>query len=372
MPKSEKSSNTDIDYPDIDYLIVGQGLAGSILAWKLVQAGCRIRVMDNDHHQSSSMVAAGLINPVTGKRLVLSDDTPKHLDAALSTYQAMADQFQQTFFHPLKMLRLLKDEKQKNDLNKRLKDSSYQHFIGDVYSPDSQAPFSDEYGSFLQNHTGFLDIPGLLAALKKYFHEKDQYQAGRIAYPEIQFSKNSVTFRQIHARKIIFCEGHQGAKNPWFDWLPFQLAKGEILTLKSPKLKTDKIINRSNWLIPMSDNTFRTGANNQWQFNDDQPTASGRQTVENNFCQLFRQPVDYEITAHHAGIRPATRDKQPFIGSHPVENKLMTFNGFGARGSMTIPYYAECLAEHLVNHQPLPGEVDINRYSDRYSGPMSK
>ena len=117
MPKSERISNTDIDYPDTDYLIVGQGLAGSILAWKLVQAGCRIRVMDNDHHQSSSMVAAGLINPVTGKRLVLSDDTPKHLDAALSTYQAMADQFQQTFFHPLKMLRLLKDEKQKNYLN---------------------------------------------------------------------------------------------------------------------------------------------------------------------------------------------------------------------------------------------------------------
>ena len=372
MTKPEKSFKTESDYPDIDYLIVGQGLAGSILAWQLAQTGCRIQLIDNDHHQSSSMVAAGLVNPVTGKRLVLSDDTPRHLDAALSTYQAIADEFQQRFFHPLKMLRLLKDENQKIDLNKRLKDIKYQRYIGKVYSANSQEPFSDEYGSFLQHQTGFLDIPGLLAALKKYFHEKGLYQAVKLSYPEIQFSKGLVNFQQIHARKIIFCEGHQGAKNPWFDCLPFQLAKGEILTLKSPRLKTDKIINRANWLIPTSDNTFRTGANNQWQFNDDMPTSSGRQTVENNFRNLFRQPVDYQITAHQAGIRPATRDKQPFIGSHPVENRVMIFNGFGARGSMTIPYYAKRMVEHLINQMPLPTEADINRYSDRYSDPMSK
>ena len=51
----------------IDYLLVGQGLAGSILGWELMQRGCRILIIDQEIG-NASRIAAGLINPVTGMR----------------------------------------------------------------------------------------------------------------------------------------------------------------------------------------------------------------------------------------------------------------------------------------------------------------
>ncbi|HBA65740.1 MAG TPA: FAD-dependent oxidoreductase, partial [Methylococcaceae bacterium] len=57
---------------DIDFLIVGQGLAGSLLAFELIQRNAQVMVVD-DGRENASEVAAGLINPVTGIRLVKSD-----------------------------------------------------------------------------------------------------------------------------------------------------------------------------------------------------------------------------------------------------------------------------------------------------------
>lgn len=54
------------------FLIVGQGIAGSVLAWTLLQRGAKVQLADPKLRSSSSRVAAGIINPVTGKRFVKS------------------------------------------------------------------------------------------------------------------------------------------------------------------------------------------------------------------------------------------------------------------------------------------------------------
>ena len=53
----------------VDYLIIGQGLAGSLLAWELIQRRCSVVVVDNGN-ENASQIAAGLINPITGMRFV--------------------------------------------------------------------------------------------------------------------------------------------------------------------------------------------------------------------------------------------------------------------------------------------------------------
>jgi len=60
---------------------------------------------------------------------------------------------------------------------------------------------------------------------------------------------------------------------------------------------------------------------------------------------------------HRVGIRPTTLHRNPFIGQHTDSPKIMCFNGFGSKGCLTIPYYADLLADHLKHGAKLPEEV---------------
>ena len=56
----------------IDILIVGQGICGTMLSWFLNKAGKSFLVIDDNNANTPSKVAAGIINPVTGRRFVYS------------------------------------------------------------------------------------------------------------------------------------------------------------------------------------------------------------------------------------------------------------------------------------------------------------
>jgi len=51
-------------------LIIGQGIAGTMVAQTLEKAGKSFLILEDDHAHSSSIVAAGTINPVTGRKYV--------------------------------------------------------------------------------------------------------------------------------------------------------------------------------------------------------------------------------------------------------------------------------------------------------------
>ncbi|MFT5168556.1 MAG: glycine oxidase, partial [Saprospiraceae bacterium] len=57
---------------EVDYLIIGQGLAGSLLAYQLLERGKTVQIIDNHHNGASSSIAAGIINPITGRRFAKS------------------------------------------------------------------------------------------------------------------------------------------------------------------------------------------------------------------------------------------------------------------------------------------------------------
>ena len=54
----------------VDYLIVGQGIAGTFLSYYLIRAGKKVIVIDEYNPATASRVASGIINPVTGRRVV--------------------------------------------------------------------------------------------------------------------------------------------------------------------------------------------------------------------------------------------------------------------------------------------------------------
>ena len=88
-------------------LIVGQGIAGTLLAWSLRRRGAKVHIADVALPGHSSRAAAGIINPVTGKRFVKSWRFDEFFPVAKNIYQQLEQELGITFWEERPTLRLL-------------------------------------------------------------------------------------------------------------------------------------------------------------------------------------------------------------------------------------------------------------------------
>ena len=349
-----------------DFLIIGQGLAGSLLAWELIQRGCNILIVDNGQ-ENASQIAAGLINPVTGLRFVKSSEVDILLPAAQRCYSELAKFFQHDFYNEKPMLRLFRSTEEAKNCLKRLNNPDYQNYLGDFYPPEHTLDsFKTPFGFLEQKQTGYLLTQPLLACLKAFFIARDCYRLADFTYQDIQLQP-ALCWKDITPEHIIFCEGHNAIKNPWFSWLPFQPVKGEILTLEHQSELPDNIINYGNWLIPLNNRKIRIGATFDWQHLDTLPTDSGKHDLLTALKEITRKELPVTVLNQQANVRPCTLDKQPFTGHHPQHPQLAIFNGFGAKGSLQIPWYSRQFANALLNNAPLPSNIQ-RHYATHFPG----
>ena len=342
----------------LDVLIVGQGLAGSLLAWELIQHQQRVLVIDTGEI-NASQVAAGLINPVTGLRLLKNPDIELLLPCARRCYQQLGQSFNDQFIIDLPMLRILRSQSEQGYALKRLGQPEYQPYL-QAWLP-AVAGINSACGVMQQSGTAYLRTQALLTALRDFFIESGRYRRGRLAYEDIVLQPR-LCWREVQTRHIVFCEGHQAGANPWFGALPFQLAKGEILSGVTAGDLPTQILNYGHWLIPLADGCFKTGATFDTQNLNTLPSQAAANQLIDALYKVFPAVRPAVIRAHQAGIRPTTLDKQPFIGQHPYHANLHVFNGFGSKGSLGIPWYARQMSLALLQQQPLPPAVDVKRY----------
>jgi glycine/D-amino acid oxidase-like deaminating enzyme len=78
----------------VDLLIIGCGLAGSAIAWQAHRRGMSIAIADRNERQSCSMVAAGLVTPITGSRAAASWEWDLFYSEASQFYPWIEDQVQ--------------------------------------------------------------------------------------------------------------------------------------------------------------------------------------------------------------------------------------------------------------------------------------
>lgn len=343
-----------------DFLIVGQGLAGSLLGWELLRRGARVLLLDCGGG-NASRVAAGLVNPITGMRLVKTPGVDALLPEALECYRQLARHFGRTFFVAKPLLRLFANERERRYAEQRCADAEYRGYIERLLPATEAAPF----GGLLQKRSGYLLTAPLLDCLRDSFRACGSYLGAELSFQDIAINANGVRWQGIEAQRMVFCEGYRCRDNPWFAWLPLQAVKGEILTLRAAPLP-DHIVNYGQWLIPLDAQTLRVGATFDRERLDLEPTGSAKQELLANLHAHCLRIAVSAVLDHQAGIRPATLDKQPFLGVHPRLPRLMIFNGFGSKGSLAIPYYARRFADYLLHDASLPANADIQRYAAAY------
>lgn len=332
-------------------MIVGAGLAGSVLARMLQTAGYSVFIVADPDTPSASRAAAGLINPVTGQRLVLQHNIDELLNSAGRFYRAVEAHFDIRLLHEKRMLRLFRNETERTAWEKRRDDPAYDSYI------DHTLARSD---GFIQRRTGWLDTNLLLDTLHGAFREKGVLAESFFSHEYLRIEPRQIRWRDIKAEKAIFCEGWRGQTNPWFKHLPFQPAKGEILTIEGNA--PDTIINRGKWLLPIGERRCKLGATYDWEQIDENTTPEAREMLLDVLSELFPDAGEVCVTAHVAGVRPGSMDKLPFVGLHPTRPAIAIFNGFGSKGSLLIPWHAEQFIAHLLEGTPLPANADIARF----------
>jgi glycine/D-amino acid oxidase-like deaminating enzyme len=345
-------------------LILGQGLAGSLLAWELAARGWRLLVLDDASPSAASRVAAGLINPVTGPRLVKTPLADELLPALQASLRGLEGRFGTRFLHRLPLLRRFDSERMLEFWQRRTEDPAYRGYIRPAaLHPKDLAPCTAPLGGFAQGRTGWLDAGALVRHLGDWLRSASILHSGEVHYADIRIEAHGVRWRDRRADRIIFCEGYRLGSNPWFDWLPLQPAKGELLTMETGVPLPPWILSAGRWLIPVGGHRFRFGATWSWDPLDESPSVAGRERLLADLDRDFPALAKTASRRNHlAGVRPGTRDRHPFLGLHPAMPSVGVFNGFGSKGSLAIPWYARRFADFLTAGTPLPPEADVRRW----------
>ncbi len=343
-----------------DYIIIGQGIAGSMLAWFLLKSGRRVLVVDEFNRQSASQVASGMINPVTGKRLVKSWKADELLPFAKTAYRELESELHIDIFSEKTICRIFSNKEDSVFFRQKTEMGELPEYV----KPLNEIPscFNDTGLGGVEISASFqLDYSSLLSALRKYFREREILADEKFVADCLDMKDGTVAYKGAGALKIIFCEGSQALENPYFNWLPFNLAKGEVLTVKMEGFPEDKVWHKSVFILPLGRKLFKIGATYQWEFKDGYPSGEGREDLESRLRSAVN--LRFEIMGHDAAIRPTVVDRRPLVGMHPVYNQLGVFNGMGTKGALLAPFFAQQFAKYLNDGLPLDSEVNISRFS---------
>jgi glycine oxidase len=342
----------------VDFLIVGQGIAGSVLALQLLKHGKRVLVINNKKINSASNAAAGIYNPITGKAMVKTWLADTFFPYCTSFYQKTSQMLGVEFLHPMPIFRPFLTVQERSQWMVRAVEGSYATFVDKVVgSAYHQENMVYPYGGIILKQSGYVDVKSFLKATRAHLKAQSAYIEADFFYDHIHLG-NHVAYQNIEARQVIFCEGPQAKNNPFFSLLPFRLVKGELLlvTLQQP---LEVIYNRRIFVLPQAENRALVGATYDWHDLSLIPTEKARQLLEENLRSTFK--FAYTISEQRIGIRPATFDRRPFIGLHPRYPQLGIFNGLGTKGVSLAPYLAKRFVEHLLLQQELPLEVQLSR-----------
>ncbi|MCF0063654.1 FAD-binding oxidoreductase [Dyadobacter chenwenxiniae] len=350
---------------DYDYLIVGQGIAGTSLAMHLLDLGKKILIINNSGAPSSSKVAAGIFNPLTGKKLVktwLADDLFPYAKGFYSYLEAI---FGEKIVHQAPIYRPFRSITEQNTYLAQTADPTIAFYIkqsGDL--ADLSDYIHADFGGLEVIKSGWIDLPLLLEQSRNYFLENDWLVDEQFEFNGLSVSKEAIVWKGKTFGKLVLCQGFMALENDFFSWLPFTPVKGQILEIETDVALQDYIVNQGIFMFPVGEKVSRVGATYSWEPLDWEPTEEATAELKEKLDTLLKIP--YQVKSEVAGIRPSVRDRRPLIGVHPEYDNVAIFNGLGTKGVTLAPFFANELAQHLENGKELNPLVNIQRYFSLY------
>ena len=343
----------------VDYIIVGLGLAGLAFVEELIQANKSFIVFE-DNSQTSSLVAGGVYNPVILKRFSPVWNAKEQLAIALPFYEHLEKKFNTTLDQKFVIKKAFKSTEDQNNwfaafdkptvapfLEDNLDENTYSGLVGSHY-----------FGNVKEG--GRIDTHKLVETYRHYLKKNHWIRFEKFYHNDLLFEGDLVTYNKLKASKIVFCEGFGVKQNPYFNHLPLEEVKGEILTIYAPKLEIKFLLKSTLFVLPLGNHHYKVGATFNHKDKTSIPSIEGKEELVDKLKKVITVP--YEIIDQSAGIRPAVKDRRPLVGVHHKHPQLAILNGLGTRGVMIAPTVAKNLFQHIEYGKELDSAIDIKRF----------
>lgn len=345
---------------NVDFIVVGQGLAGSVLSMKLMEQGYSVMVVDKTDLSLCSKVAAGIWNPVVFKRLTKSWMIDELLPELLSFYRQMELKWNEKLITERHIVKLF-SEQQEVDLWKKKAEGELNSYLDRTIYNEPIVGIKDAgFGYSKVLKAGNLEVKLFLELTRRHLEKSKSLLDETFDHNVLRIA-DTITYKSIQTKNIVFTEGHLIVNNPHFNHIPFKPAKGEVLTITSQNLEIGtNIINKNAFLMNLKENEYKLGATYDWDHLNDSPGQEAKEELIAKFKRMSN--AGYTIVKHEAGVRPSVIDRRPVLGAHPKYKNLYVFNGLGTKGVMLAPFFAEKLADHILSGTPLSNEFSVSRF----------
>lgn len=345
-------------------LVVGAGLAGSCVSYQLAEQGFEVELLDSSTNVCTR-VSGGSINPLVFRRMTKSWRVDEFLPYGKQFYKSAEQLAHRQLMFPVQIRRFFASEQERNYWLKRQETSEYSSYMHPITEEDETiVPYANTFGSGRVKEGYYLDVDNLLQALQS--HPQITVKKERMEYDLLdpvtaQYANQQYDF-------VVFCEGYEIKNNPWFNHLAIDPTKGEVLSVQVEGLSTSESFNRKCFTFYIGDNTYKIGATYDWHTDDTTLTETGKLLLLDNLKSLTPHPAT--VVGQEAGVRPTTKDRRPYIGKHPKFDRLVVFNGLGAKGFMIAPLLSLELVHHLLKGTDLDKECvfsETKRLKEHFS-----
>ena len=341
----------------VKYLIIGQGLTGTWLSYFLHKQGISFKIINDPQTVSATSVASGVINPVTGRRIVQTWMIDILLPFAIDAYKEFQENISVAIIKKAPILSIHPSLQMKESFDYRLTHDNVYLKENDTSSLEQY--FNAPFGSGEIDQCFWIDLIQFLKTGRQKIG--DHFIEDYFDISDLILTEQDVRWKNIIAEKIIFCDGLNTMNNPYFKALPFVPNKGEALIVKIKGLATANIYKTNITIVPWKDDLFWVGSSYEWSYSDTLPSKSFKEKMVAALDAVLKIP--YEIVDHFVGIRPANTERRPFVGLHPQYTQLGICNGMGTKGCSLAPYFAKQLIDHIEHGKHIEAEADIKRFT---------
>src|SRR4051812_23776482 len=190
---------------NVDYLILGQGLCGTFLSYYLAKAGKKVLVIDKNIPFSASKVASGVINPVTGRRIVRTWRIEELLPFALEAYTEFGSRFRESVVKKCNLLDFHPSQQMNDAFENRITDE--QEYLHTSLDSSWKSFFSYHFGIGEISPCLLVNINAILTLSREKLQSENNLLEEEFTWKDCVVNNNTVTYKNITAEKIICCDG---------------------------------------------------------------------------------------------------------------------------------------------------------------------
>ncbi|WP_432411765.1 NAD(P)/FAD-dependent oxidoreductase [Rasiella sp. SM2506] len=350
----------------VEYIIVGLGIAGICFAETLLQQGKTFVVVE-DGENGATTASGGVLNPTVLKRFTAAWNASQFFEKALPFYKSISERLDQKIINPVNIHRIFYNIEEQNDWVVASDKLELSDFLSSEIQKNKNISVHAPLGLGSVKGAALLDPSKLIEFYRKYLQQNELLVSESFNYSCLQVTETSVTYKNYVAKQVVFAQGASVKDNPFFNVSVspegskvFVGNKGEYVIFKAPALQLKEVLKGPMMLIPLGNDLYKVGAS--YGRDDYSPGITSR-AKEEIVAKLQKMiSCDFEVVDQVSGIRPTVKDRKPLLGSFPENPTLYFLSGLGTRGLSMAPLLSEWLYDFVEKDNELPKEVVITRF----------